>query len=261
MDWVSDFYSVTGTWWAAHLAQVDEVDRSRAAFIDRIAPQSTEVLELGCGHGATAAAIADTGRRVLGIDLCDRVEHVQPRELDAGVRELRRADFYTVELHQRFDVVCYWDGFGVGDDDDQLRLLRRVVGWLEPGGVAIIEVFHPSGWAADDGLIEVKEPQPERGLPRRLGHRRSFDADTNTAHDTWWEVGGDDEFTQSLRCYRPTQTVDMATAAGLDVAAIADIGAVTGRSLETSIAEPAWSFVCVFIPPGSDPTDLNLRGS
>ena len=49
--------------------------------------------------------------------------------------EMVRADFYTVALDGRFDVVCCWEVFGLGDDADQRRLLRRIEAeWLAPGG-------------------------------------------------------------------------------------------------------------------------------
>lgn len=249
MDWVDDFYSVTGTWWESTLSEVDVVDRGRAAFVHRYSPNSVNVLELGCGHGATAAAIAGTGRRVVGIDVSARVEQtVHARSGVAGL-ELQRGDFYKVDLGQRFDVVCYWDGFGVGDDADQIRLLRRVGGWLADEGVAIVEVFHPSGWAADDGLDEIKAPLPERGLLRHLGHRRSYDSATDTAQDTWWEVGESTEWTQFLRCYRRERIAEMAAEAGLELVSAIDAGALGGASFDAEIAEPCWSYICVFARP------------
>lgn len=51
-------------------------------------------------------------------------EHLKTKR--SGTLESVEADFYTVELAGRFDVVCYWDGFGVGSDADQRRLLRRI---------------------------------------------------------------------------------------------------------------------------------------
>jgi hypothetical protein len=37
-------------------------------------------------------------------------------------------DFYETEPPGKFDVVAYFDGFGIGTDEDQRRLLRRIVG-------------------------------------------------------------------------------------------------------------------------------------
>jgi hypothetical protein len=37
-----------------------------------------------------------------------------------------------VELSEQFDVVCYWDGFGVGTDQDQRHLLQSMRLSLNP---------------------------------------------------------------------------------------------------------------------------------
>lgn len=246
MDWVEGFYSTTGKWWQATMSGIDEVDRFRAEFVERVAPSSVSVLELGCGHGTTAACIAASGRDVIGVDLSERVDSADFTAVDPGSLRFQRTDFYTVEFDQVFDVVCYWDGFGVGTDADQVRLLDRISKWLaDDDGVAIIEVFHPSGWELDSGLEEIKEPVPERGLTRRLGHRRGYDIETGSAQDTWWEVGKSIEWTQVLRCYRPPRFAELAGEAGLRVVACAGTASVFGGDLDSPIEEPCWSYICV----------------
>lgn len=159
-----------------------------------------------------------------------------------GSIEFVRADFYTVEFGRVFDVVCYWDGFGVGSDDDQIRLLRRIAhDWLGPDGRAIIEVFDPAGWAADDGLVEIKEPAPERGYEHRLGHCRSFEAATSTAVDAWWEVGSAQIYAQRLRCYEHDEFVELARRGGLTLETFVDLDAQSQH--ETGASN--WSCVCV----------------
>ena len=46
-------------------------------------------------------------------------------EVTHGEMSVVQGDFYEVELDGTFDVVCYFDGFGIGSDADQRRLLRR----------------------------------------------------------------------------------------------------------------------------------------
>jgi hypothetical protein len=121
-------------------------------------------------------------------------------------------------LGSDFDVVCYWDGFGVGDDADQRRLLRRVAEeWLAPRGAALIEVFDPVWWAAQAGFDETKEARPDENYPCSLGHRRAFDATTSRALDSWWEVGSSDVLTQSLRCYSPADLLNLVPGTGLRI--------------------------------------------
>jgi len=65
-----------------------------------------------------------------------------------GSLHLVHADFLEVDLAGGFDAVAYWNGFGVGTDADQRRLLQRISSeWLRANGVALIEVANPIRWA------------------------------------------------------------------------------------------------------------------
>ena len=52
-------------------------------------------------------------------------------------------DFYQVELKKSFDLITYWDGFGIGTDQEQRSLLKRIHKWLKKDGMALIEVYTP----------------------------------------------------------------------------------------------------------------------
>lgn len=241
MDWVEEFYSLTGTWWGDAEADVRAVDRARAQLIHDVAPASSTVLELGCGYGATALAVATTGRHVVGIDLSDRINRAVARTTPNAT--FVHADFFVYRTTERFDVVCYWDGFGVGRDADQQRLLKRIADeWLASDGIVIIEVFHPEGWSSDDGLEEVKAASPADGYAFRLGHRRDFDPTTSRAIDTWWEIGSKRRASQSLRCYQPEEFASLAAEAGLEVV---DPDRPLPASRPKHSDEPTWSYVSV----------------
>jgi SAM-dependent methyltransferase len=217
MEWVEEFYSRTGAWWGGAESGVGEVDRRRAAEVVALGGSGASVLELGCGYGSTARACAAVGLRVTAIDLSDRIQFATTPALSDNPTFIR-GDFYCAELGSGFDVVCYWDGFGVGEDADQRRLLRRVAqDWLAPHGGAIVEVFDPVWWAAQAGFEETKEARPDEGYPCSLGHRRTFDAKTCRALDSWWEVGSSDGLTQSLRCYSPADLVMLVQGTGLRI--------------------------------------------
>jgi SAM-dependent methyltransferase len=159
MDWVQPFYTQKSEWLRAlglpHTIQAH--DRVRAITVERYCHHAhRSVLELGCGDGGTAAALADLGYDVTAIELSSlRAAHAQhytdtPRKGSLSVVE---GDFYTIEFSKRFDVVGYWDGFGIGTDADQQRLLRRIAHeWLQADGVALIEVFNPLYWANEAGV-------------------------------------------------------------------------------------------------------------
>jgi SAM-dependent methyltransferase len=238
MDWVRDFYSRTGAWWGGAEAVVTDEDHTRAARL-QVGDRRLRVLELGSGYGATAVASARAGHTVTAVELGDRADHT-PRlaaEHDVPVT-LVRGDFYTVDLDGRFDAVTYWDGFGVGTDNDQRRLLTRIArDWLTPGGFALIDVFNPFVWAAQHGVHEHRDARPADGYPHELDRAFTFDARTSIGTDTWWETAHPGRrLSQHLRCYTPADLTLLLTGTGLHLTDIHPDG---------DLLTTAWSYLAV----------------
>lgn len=214
MDWVKNFYSRTGQWWGPANNTIDERDRRRAEMARSIVgAESGTMLELGAGYGATAAAAAEAGFAVTAVEISDRVDYA--REHDR-VR-LIKADFYDVQLDRKFDVVCYWNGFGIGSDADQRRLLRRIsTEWLGPGGHALIDISSPFVWAGWNGDTESRDPDPDHGYSYAVRELTEFDPVQCRAIDSWWEAGSpEDVITQTLRCYTPADLLLLLEGTGL----------------------------------------------
>ncbi|HEX2144883.1 MAG TPA: class I SAM-dependent methyltransferase [Glycomyces sp.] len=230
MEWAQDFYSRTGHWWGKAESGVGERDRARVERAHRVrGPETTRVLELGCGYGNTAAAFAAAGHRVVGVELTDRVDHAAahadrlgPDRLGPDRLRIVRGDFYNVALDGRFDLVTYWNGFGIGSDADQRRLLRRIAAeWLEPGGTALVDVYNPHVWAGWDGNTDLLRPNPERGYHHELRQEIRFDPVSSTAIDTWWDTAEPEHrITQRLRCYSPTDLRLLLEGTGLALAGV-----------------------------------------
>ncbi|MGN9908609.1 class I SAM-dependent methyltransferase [Phytohabitans sp. LJ34] len=240
MDWVDAFYSQTGAWWGDAEARITDRDHRRAALLRRYGGSgSMRVLELGCGYGTTAAALADAGHLVTAVEISDRVRHAVDfaRQAGHGRLSVLREDFYAVRLPRLFDAVCYWDGFGVGADADQRGLLLRISReWLKPGGVALVDVYNPFVWARWDGDEEHKLPDPERGYAHELYERTTFDPVTCTATDTWWDAADPDRrISQTLRCYTPADLALLLGGTGLALTAIA----VAGHTFEPGSPRPS----------------------
>ncbi|MFK3980858.1 class I SAM-dependent methyltransferase [Micromonospora sp. NPDC050397] len=231
MDWVEDFYSRTGHWWGGAEARITERDHHRVALLHQHCGDGPwRVLELGAGYGSTAVVTARAGHAVTAVDLSDRLDYGADlaRDVAPGTLTVFRDDFYTVRLDGFFDVVCYWNGFGVGSDADQHRLLERIaVDWLRPGGVALVDVSNPFVWARWDGAEEHLLPDPDRGYHHELYERTAFDPLGCVASDTWWEASRPHEpITQYLRCYTPADLALLLTGSGLGLSAIT-VGART----------------------------------
>lgn len=169
-------------------------------------------------------ALAQAGYSVTAVEISDRIRHSGGLAdgLAPGSLAVHQDDFYAIALAGRFDVVCYWNGFGVGSDADQRRLLLRVADeWLRPGGVALVDVFNPFVWASWDGDDEHLTPDPAAGYDHDLREVTRFDPVTCTATDTWWESSDPGRpITQTLRCYTPADLALLLTGTGLTLTAL-----------------------------------------
>ena len=207
MEWVRNFYEKQYAWanWKTRWADLDLDEPGVAAHVEalrRMAGSSEKrILELGCGVGTVAAALAHAGHSVVAVELIEElVQNTQRLAADvrAGCLQGIAGDFYEIELDGRFDVVAYFDGFGIGTDDDQRRLLLRISEWLTPEGCALIDVFSPWYWAiaGERGRVPggrrrvmvagIRSMPKEAGWSRRCG---------GGAHEDLVVV-------QSLRCLR-----------------------------------------------------------
>ncbi|MFC3494624.1 class I SAM-dependent methyltransferase [Glycomyces rhizosphaerae] len=225
MDWVEDFYSRTGRWWAEAESGLGDRDRGRVERLHRVCgSEPRRVLELGCGYGTTAAAFADAGHQVVAVELTDRADQAKAHLERLGPERLQivRGDFYTATFAGRFDTVTYWNGFGIGSDADQRRLLRRIAEeWLEPDGTALVDVYNPLVWASWDGEVELLQANPERGYHHELQQHLTFDPVTATAVDTWWDTAEPERrITQRLRCYTPADLRLLLEGTGLALAGV-----------------------------------------
>ncbi len=211
------FYQRQNAWTGVYARPITDFDRERVPRLAELAgPGPWRILELGAGGGQTAAALAEAGHTVTALELLpELVDHA--RSLAVGEMTVVQADFYTADLPGPFDVVCYWDSFGLGDDEEQRRLLRRVAGWLAADGCALLDVATPwhgakaagHGWQAGNAF-------------RRYG----FDGDGSRLTDTWMPLDADgnpDEaqaVTQSLRCYTPADLRLLLAGTGLALTAV-----------------------------------------
>lgn len=212
MDWIVPFYG----WRGARMGPTGIFDRhrARAASIARLCgPGTKRVLDLGAGAGGTAAAIAELGHDVVAIEL-DPVRAAFVRDLAAeqgpDAFTVIEADYFSVALDGRFDVIGHWDSFGMGADSDQRRLLQRIADdWLAPDGQVLLDVFNPFWWATRHGEITHHD---WCGMTERT----EFDPVAMRFIDTWW-IDGDEANAraQTVRCYNPADFALLLEGTGL----------------------------------------------
>lgn len=251
MAWTEPFYRAQFAW----LSQDDDGEISEfhreiaAAAAGVVGPPPARILELGAGGGQVAAATADLGYEVIAIErepAAAQAARDLARQPRAGSLEIVEGDFYEACPVGLFDLVTYWDGFGIGSDADQRRLLQRVHAWLRPGGSALLEVYTPWFWAACAGRTMVMgEAQRQYGFDS-LGCRML---------DRWWPITNPEQAVeQSLRCYSPADLELLLEGTGLALAGVepgGTIDASTGayRAEVTLLEAMVYVAKCVPAPP------------
>jgi SAM-dependent methyltransferase len=241
MDWVKDFYTQAGRWWGPTTHQPQHA--TRAATLERLCgPGPKRILDLGAGCGGTAAALADRGHHVIAVEF-------NPTALDyayqlvalprPGTLTVVAADFSTVTVEGRFDVVCYWEGFGVGTDADQRRLLQRIARhWLPPSGCLLLEVFSPTGPARAAGREEWQPPVAGAPDAIELLHRSHFDPVRCRWIDEWQPRADPSQArAQSIRCYTPADLLLLLEGTGLALQRLE----VQGEALDVAASPTAMS--------------------
>jgi len=138
---------------SAWLYDVDNRDNMYADipfYIDYATKQNGEVLELGCGTGRVALALAKQGFRVTGLDLSEQMLDVFRHKLDAqpelkdkvSITHGNMADF---SFNRKFSLIIVPFGafLALNDDKDIANSLKCIKEHLTDNGIFIINVFNP----------------------------------------------------------------------------------------------------------------------
>src|SRR5579871_2669217 len=115
------------------------------------------VLDLGCGMGQFARYCIDRGAaQVVGVDVSERMLEVARSENAHPQIDYLRAALEDLQLPEaRFDLVV--SSLTLHYVEDYAGLVRKVHGWLRPGGAFLFSVEHPistaykpmQGWIKD----------------------------------------------------------------------------------------------------------------
>ena len=100
------------------------------------------VLDLACGHGRIANALAERGVRVTGLDATPLFLDLARRNASARGLDVEyvHGDMRSLPWSDRFDRIVNWfTSFGYFPDDDNRRVLAETYRALRPGGRLAIE--------------------------------------------------------------------------------------------------------------------------
>ncbi len=113
-------------------------------LLERHPVEGRRLLELACGTGTVAVAMAREGWHVHGVDGSDgMLAEARTKAAEAGVEiALSRQDMRTFSLPERVDLAtCMYDSLNyMLTSDDLLAVFRRVYATLEPGGLFLFDM-------------------------------------------------------------------------------------------------------------------------
>jgi 2-polyprenyl-3-methyl-5-hydroxy-6-metoxy-1,4-benzoquinol methylase len=178
-------------------------------------PHGGAILDVPCGAGRLALALAARGYQVTGVDNQPALLASAGRLADErGVRlTLDQRDMRDLPWEDTFDgALCFWESFGYFDDADNLDFLRAVAGTLKPGGrfvfdTQIAETLFPK--------LHVNRDWVQVGDIRVL-EERTYDPATALWRRDWTLIRGDRVETPSItiRIYTYRQLSELLSEAG-----------------------------------------------
>lgn len=143
------------TWYELFLQPIAPKQTEReAGFVARWLPQPAHsaVLDLCCGPGRHARALAGRGYRVTGVDANAAALAAAKRESDDTIvylqHDMRRLD----ELPGTFDAItCLWQSFGYFDAATNADILGQINRKLRPGGRLVLDIYHRGFFERNEG--------------------------------------------------------------------------------------------------------------
>lgn len=219
-SWIKAFYDSAAEWWGESWYEGENL-RPRLNLVERcIGKAPKNLLELGAGTGETAAFLAAAGYRVTAVDISDknytllsRIEKEQP-----SVNAIQ-GDYFSAFVPGKFDAVCLFENFGMGTDAEQRKLLKRISSeWLVPGGVVLMDVYHPFGPIRNAGSSQSLDRLENVPGSVDMTERSYYDAVLGRWIDEWEPVGMAAETRrQSIRCYTPADLLLLLEGSGLSL--------------------------------------------
>ena len=196
LEWVNSFYRFQNRYFEVYLGELSDHDDRRLKLLMDYFPEKGTVLELGGGGGQTSCLLSKHGFDVTMIEIqkesVKHAEELMQRHQTEWI--VKQDDFYSIRLKNKFDIITYFDSFGIGSDADQVRLLCRINQWLTSDGIAFVEVGNKTFWR-----------EVAYGKSFNLGpaiRTYDYDFDKDILMDTWTlNAPGRETNIQQLRCY------------------------------------------------------------
>jgi len=164
------------------------------------------VLDVGCGPGRHAHALAERGCRVVGVDVAERFLRLAAEEAPPGAWFVR-GDGRQLPVRPAFDAaisLCQ-GGFGLPrrpDRPDDADVLAEMAAAVRPGGLVALSAF--------SSYFQLRHLEDSDDFDAGAGVNRERTSVRN-------EAGHEAEFDLWTACYTPRELRLLAAASGLDV--------------------------------------------
>lgn len=242
-DWVKAFYDSAADWWGESWYEGENLQYRLARVEKYIGKPPKDLLELAAGTGETAGFLAAAGYAVTALDISDKnYQMISKLASQTPLITAVQGDFLTTHLDHQFDAVCLFEGFGMGTDNDQRLLLKRIrTKWLKPGGVLLMDVYHPFGPIRLAGSVQELDRLEDVPGSVDIIERSYYDGILGRWVDEWQPVEKPENLRrQSIRCYTPADLCLLLEGTGLEIAHAEFAGGVFDPrpqdvSLETAV--------------------------
>jgi SAM-dependent methyltransferase len=181
----------------------DERTDAEVAFLTRVLPLPAfrRVLDVPCGHGRHAAALAELGYAVTGVERDPDVAEEARRRAPAA--QIVEGDMRALPVAAEHDaVVCMWASFGFWDDATNADVLAQMAGRLRAGGRLVLDVF-------DRRFFEPRLGQRERDVNGLRVRERHTIRGRRLYVELEYE-DSDDRDAFEWRLYEPHELADLA---------------------------------------------------
>jgi SAM-dependent methyltransferase len=219
-----------------------ECDLLEAAFKRFAASPVRSVLDLGCGTGSHAIALAKRGYRVTGVDRSDDMLEIARRKGLCPIPTapaFAQGDVRTYADGRQYDAVLMM--FAVlgyqRTNDEVLAALRTARRHLQPGGLFLCDVWYGPAVLAIRPSDKVKEIHTAAGKLVRSASAR-LDVSRHLAEVTIRTRGGAQENaeTHEMRFFFPQELALFMSTAGLELA-----GLTAMPHLDRAADESTWN--------------------
>jgi len=136
--------------WLYDLDNRDILHADIPFYIDYAAKQNGEILELGCGTGRVAIALAKQGFRVTGLDLSEQMLEVFRQKLEAQPElknkiSIIHGNMACFSFDHKFSlIIAPFRAFQALTDDKDIEMsLNCIKNHLTDNGLFIVNVFNP----------------------------------------------------------------------------------------------------------------------